>query len=194
MNEVYKPLQEIYQKLNIRDSAIYYQNKIKEYDLLVLNSKYNSLQEVINRDKKEEKKSSKNYIIRIFIGLGAIGCIIIYFFKRKAKNTEEILNSEPILPETYHHLIDLLEKKDPAFMFAFEKVYPKFRENLLAKNADLQQSEIEFCALLKIQLTTKEIAKYTFIETRTVQNKKYRLRKKFEIPSNLDIYIWINQF
>lgn len=59
MNEVYKPLQEIYQKLNIRDSAIYYQNKIKEYDLLVLNSKYNSLQEVINRDKKEEKSLQK---------------------------------------------------------------------------------------------------------------------------------------
>ncbi|WP_343609214.1 hypothetical protein [Chryseobacterium oranimense] len=214
MSEVYKSLQEIYHNLNIKDSATFYQNKIKEYDLQALSSKYNSLKEVINRDKKEEKKSLKNYLIWIFIGLGAISCIIIYFVKRKTKSTNDVLNSETsspipvlsetilsepvstetILPETYHHLIDLLEKKDPAFMFAFEKVYPKFRENLLAKNAELQLSEIEFCALLKIQLTTKEIAKYTFVEIRTVQNKKYKLRKKFEIPTNLDIYTWINQF
>lgn len=209
MNAVYKSLQEIYHNLNIKDSATFYQNKIKEYDLQALSSKYNSLQEVINRDKKEEKKPLKKYLVCIFIGLCAISCITIYFVKRKGKSTNEVFNSEtvspihllpesvstePILPETYHHLIDLLEKKDPAFMFAFEKVYPKFRENLLAKNAELQLSEIEFCALLKIQLTTKEIAKYTFIEIRTVQNKKYKLRKKFEIPTNLDIYTWINQF
>lgn len=193
MSEVYKPLQDMYQELGMKDSAAFYQNKIREYDLQVLNSKYNSLQEVINRDKKEEK-SSKNYLIWILLGLGIVGGVTYYFIRRKTKNASEILNTETILPETYHHLIDLLEKKDPAFMFAFEKVYPKFQENLLAKNSDLQQSEIEFCALLKMQLTTKEIAKYTFIETRTVQNKKYRLRKKFEIPSNLDIYIWINQF
>ncbi|MFC3157400.1 helix-turn-helix transcriptional regulator [Chryseobacterium arachidis] len=51
---------------------------------------------------------------------------------------------------------------------------------------------MEFCALLKLKLTTKEIAKYTFIETRTVQNKKYRLRKKLEIPQSVDIYNWID--
>jgi DNA-binding CsgD family transcriptional regulator len=194
MSEVYKPLLDIYQELGMKDSTAFYQNKIKEYDLQILNSKYNSLQEVINRDQKEDKKSSKNYTIWILISLGFLGGITYYFIRRKVKNKQELQNTDPILPEAYHHLIDLLEKKDPAFMFAFEKVYPKFRENLLAKNTDLQQSEIEFCALLKMQLTTKEIAKHTFIEPRTVQNKKYRLRKKFEIPSNLDIYIWINQF
>lgn len=194
MSEVYKPLQDIYQELGMKDSAAFYQTKIKEYDLQILNSKYNSLQEVINRDKKEEKKSSKNYFILILIGLGTLCGIAYYFIRKKNKSTEELSNTKPLLPETYHHLVDLLEKKDPAFIFAFEKEYPKFRENLLAKNSDLQQSEIEFCALLKMQLTTKEIARYTFIETRTVQNKKYRLRKKFEIPSNLDFYIWINQF
>ncbi|WP_294296360.1 LuxR C-terminal-related transcriptional regulator [uncultured Chryseobacterium sp.] len=77
-------------------------------------------------------------------------------------------------------------------MFAFESLFPEFSEKLLKINPELQQSEIEFCALLKLKLTTKEIAKYTFIETRTVQNKKYRLRKKLEIPHQVDIYHWID--
>ena len=89
--------------------------------------------------------------------------------------------------------MELLEKRDPAFIFAFENIYPDFSSKLLAKSTDLQQSEIEFCALLKMKLTTEEIAKISFIETRTVQNKKYRIRKKLDIPQNVDIYHWIDQ-
>ncbi|WP_435524705.1 helix-turn-helix transcriptional regulator [Chryseobacterium indoltheticum] len=44
-----------------------------------------------------------------------------------------------------------------------------------------------------MKLSTKDIARISFIETRTVQNKKYRIRKKLNIPQNADIYQWIDQ-
>lgn len=195
-NQIYHSLKEIYDILNVKDSADFYKNKIEQYELKALKSKYNSLQEVINKDKKEQKEEQNplwHWMIPAFALIG----VAFFIAKRKNKKvdieTEIETKPEINLSETYHDLIELLEKRDPAFMFAFEKVFPDFSVNLLAKNAELQQSEIEFCALLKLKLTTKEIAKISFIETRTVQNKKYRIRKKLDIPQNVDIYHWIDQ-
>jgi len=195
-NQIYHSLKEIYDILNIKDSADFYKNKIEQYELKALKSKYNSLQEVINKDKKEQKEEQNSFWYWMIPAFALIG-VAFFIAKRKNKKvdieTEIETKPEINLSETYHDLIELLEKRDPAFMFAFEKVFPDFSVNLLTKNAELQQSEIEFCALLKLKLTTKEIAKISFIETRTVQNKKYRIRKKLDIPQNVDIYHWIDQ-
>ncbi|GAA5089133.1 hypothetical protein GCM10023210_13570 [Chryseobacterium ginsengisoli] len=190
INNIHKSLREIYQLTNQKDSADFYENKIKQYDLQMLQSKYNSLQEVISKDKQEQNKSSNRnlFLLGISSVLAIAASLFLYFKFKKKKNVEINQN----LQETYNQLIELIKNNDPSFMFAFENVFPEFSGKLLKLNPELQQSEIEFCALLKLKLTTKEIAKYTFIETRTVQNKKYRLRKKFEIPQSIDIYNWID--
>ena len=189
-SNIYKALQDIYNKTENKDSADYYQQKLKQLDLNILQSKYNSLQKVIEKEKIEEDENSSEKLL--FFGIAftillAVFGFFIYKFKRKNKK-EADLN----LQETYNQLITLVKNKDESFMFAFENIFPQFSNKLLNINSDLQQSEIEFCALLKLKLTTKEIAQYTFIETRTVQNKKYRIRKKLEIPANEDIYQFID--
>ncbi len=198
INSIYKSLKEIYLQQNQKDSADFYENKMKQYYLQMLQSKYNSLQEVISKEEQEQSSHRKLLLLGILLAL-VLGISLFLFFKFKKKNTAEEpektnVESQPTtnLHETYKSLISLLENHDPGFMFAFESVFPGFSEKLLKISPDLQQSELEFCALLKLKLTTKEIAKYTFIETRTVQNKKYRLRKKLEIPQQLDIYYWID--
>ncbi|AYN02324.1 tetratricopeptide repeat protein [Chryseobacterium sp. 3008163] len=189
-SNIYTALQEIYNKTGKIDSAEYYQQKLKQLDLNILQSKYNSLQKVIEKEKIEDNQKDSQkivfWIIAFAVLIGTFG-FIIFKYKRKSKKAED-LN----LQETYKHLINLVKNKDESFLFAFENIFPLFSNKLLKINPDLQQSEIEFCALLKIKLTTKEIAQYTFIETRTVQNKKYRLRKKLEIPANDDIYQFID--
>lgn len=189
-SNIYTALQEIYTKTGRKDSADYYQQKLKQLDLNILQSKYNSLQKVIEKEKiEDDQKDSQKiffWIIAFVVLIGAFG-LIIFKFRKKSKKAQD-LN----LQETYNHLITLVKNKDESFLFAFENIFPQFSNKLLKINPDLQQSEIEFCALLKIKLTTKEIAQYTFIETRTVQNKKYRLRKKLEIPATEDIYQFID--
>ena len=189
-SNIYTALQEIYAKTKNKDSADYYQQKLKQLDLNILQSKYNSLQKVIEKEKIEEDENSSQkllFFVLAFIVLVAVFGFFMYIFKRKNKK-ETDLN----LQETYSQLITLVKNKDESFMFTFENIFPQFSSKLLNINSDLQQSEIEFCALLKLKLTTKEIAQYTFIETRTVQNKKYRIRKKLEIPANEDIYQFID--
>ncbi|WP_415326927.1 tetratricopeptide repeat protein [Chryseobacterium sp. MMS23-Vi53] len=190
INNIHKSLEEIYRENNQKDSADFYENKIKQYEFQTLQSKYNSLQEVISKDTQEQNQlSNKTLLLWGLSFVLLIGISLFLYFKFKKKKTEETNQN---LHETYKHLIGLIQNNDPSFMFAFENVFPEFSDKLLKINPELQQSEIEFCALLKLKLTTKEIAKYTFIETRTVQNKKYRLRKKFEIPQSVDIYNWID--
>jgi len=189
-SNIYNALHDIYTKTQIKDSADYYQQKLKQLDLNILQSKYNSLQKVIEKEKMEDNQKDSQkiifWIIAFVVLIGTSG-FIIFRYKRKSKKEQDFN-----LQEKYNHLINLVKNKDESFLFAFENIFPQFSNKLLKINPDLQQSEIEFCALLKIKLTTKEIAQYTFIETRTVQNKKYRLRKKLEIPANEDIYQFID--
>lgn len=201
LNSIYKSLKEIYLTKNQKDSAEFYENKIKQNDLQMLQSKYNSLQEVMSKDQEEQKHSFNKRLLLLGISLVSVSLIFIFLFFRLRNNGNKNIETANVdskpkqnayLHETYKNLIALLENNDPGFMFAFENAFPEFSERLLKIHPDLQQSEIEFCALLKLKLSTKEIAKYTFIETRTVQNKKYRLRKKLDIPQQTDIYHWID--
>lgn len=60
----------------------------------------------------------------------------------------------------------------------FSKVHPNFYENLLQKNKDITQSELRTAALLKMNLSTREIASITGVNIRSVDQTKYRLKKK----------------
>jgi DNA-binding CsgD family transcriptional regulator len=71
-------------------------------------------------------------------------------------------------------------------------LYPDFENKLLDINPKLTNSELEFCAFLRLNFSSKEIANYTFISVRTVQNKKYRLRNKLKIPNETDTYVFFN--
>ena len=92
--------------------------------------------------------------------------------------------------QSYSALIEMVKTNDPAFFSAFQEIFPDFFKKLSDINPNLVLSEIEFCALLKLNLSTKDIARYRFIEPRTVQNKKYRIRKRLNIPNDMDIYHW----
>lgn len=42
-------------------------------------------------------------------------------------------------------------------------------------------------------MTTKEIATCIFVTPKAIQNRKNRIRKKLNIPSEFDIYKWFNE-
>jgi len=184
--DIYSNLVEVYNLLDMKDSAIYYDNKLKELEISSLQKKYSSLQLIINKDLNEETNNRNNWVIGLILFLLTSFAIIFFYLKKKQKGKRK----NPV--ETYHTLIEMVKANDPGFMFAFDQNFPQFSSQLLKINNKLTNSEIEFCALLKLNLSTKEIAKYRFIEHRTVQNKKHRIRKRLNIPSSADIYNWFN--
>lgn len=95
--------------------------------------------------------------------------------------------------DAFEEITTLAKNNDSAFLSRFREVYPDFCDNIQEICPDIQNSELTFCAYLKLNFSTKEIAAYTFIATKSVQNRKNRIRKRLNIPPGEDIYIWISK-
>ena len=89
-------------------------------------------------------------------------------------------------------IIVLAKENSPRLLNKFRLVHPDFFERISVIQPNLKNSELIFCIYLKLNLTTKEIATYTFVTPKAIQNRKNRLRKKLSIPSEMDIYKWFN--
>ena len=84
-----------------------------------------------------------------------------------------------------------IEKDWGEFRLLFENVNTGFLENLKALNASLSKNEEKLCIMLKLKMSTKEIASMTNVDPHSVTVARYRIRKKLGLLSeqNLDDYI-----
>ncbi|HIB8181715.1 TPA: hypothetical protein ACWX1I_003125 [Elizabethkingia anophelis] len=90
------------------------------------------------------------------------------------------------------NLIELAKKNDSSFINRFEEIYPDFYPKLKQINPNIEKSEFLFCALLKLNFSSKEIANYTDVLHSSVQQRKRRLRRRLNIPGNADLYTFFN--
>ena len=124
--------------------------------------------------------------------------IMIYLIWRKSRTKQNNAGhtAQPELKTDIHHeeLRELAIGNDPFFLERFQELYPDFTRRLLHEHPTLLKSEFSFCAMIFLNFSSKEIATYTFIQHRSVQTKKSRLRKKMQLPSSADLYEYIQSF
>ncbi|PQA91224.1 hypothetical protein B0A69_18225 [Chryseobacterium shigense] len=108
--------------------------------------------------------------------------------KKKSLKTETNTLKSHVYEKKLLEVMELAQKNDSSFLMKFKELNPEFIKNLLIINPDLENSELAFCALLKLHFTSKEIADYTFVQHKSIQQKKYRIRKKLNIEGDQDIY------
>jgi tetratricopeptide (TPR) repeat protein/DNA-binding CsgD family transcriptional regulator len=70
-----------------------------------------------------------------------------------------------------------------AFERQFELVHHDFIRSLSQRCPALTKTELKVCALLRINLTTKEIANILSTSTKTIDAHRYYIRRKLDIPS-----------
>lgn len=80
------------------------------------------------------------------------------------------------------------------FRDSFESVHHHFYENLGLKYPNLTMKEMRLCSLLRLGLSTKEIADITFKEIRSVESARNRLRKKLQIDQTEDLQKFLMNF
>jgi DNA-binding CsgD family transcriptional regulator len=70
------------------------------------------------------------------------------------------------------------------FETRFNSLNPNFESNLLTHFPALSKNDIQFCALLKLNLSYKEIASLLQISYESAVTKKYRIKKKMGISDD----------
>lgn len=69
------------------------------------------------------------------------------------------------------------------FKSHFESVHKEFFGNLRERGNCLTQTDLQLCAYIKLNLSTKEISRLMNITPESVNTHRYRLRKKFKLPA-----------
>ena len=79
-------------------------------------------------------------------------------------------------------------KEEQEFMRKLEEVNASFFRNLTERVPGLSEKEKKLCALLRLRLSSKEIASVTNITSKSVDMNRYRLRKKLNLTAEQDLY------
>lgn len=75
-----------------------------------------------------------------------------------------------------------------SFYSNFEKIYPNFSNALKKISPNISANELKLCALIRLNLSSKEIGQLLNITQDSVNKARYRLRKKLGLTSNDDIF------
>lgn len=95
--------------------------------------------------------------------------------KRKLTKVASMLNSG-LNTETWNE-----------FSNYFKETHKDFTDKLDKTPDKLTKTEQKICRLIKLNMTTKEIASFTFTSTRTIEKHKSNIRKKFNLNSKIDL-------
>lgn len=217
ISENYGRYTKIYSKLDTKDSIIKYQNLQQSYkDSLAIQSQKKlkeSFKYMVSKSEHENNQLEQNRQILIWsaiIGVLVVLFIIIYykrinnalrhmtmikekdFEKDLIQKSTEIQHLKHQISTSYDELIEMAKKDNPLFVNFFRELYPVFYQKLKDVQPNLTILEQKICFYLKLKFTTTEIADYTFVSVKAIQNRKNRLRKRLFIEDGKDIYDWMD--
>lgn len=156
-------------------------------------------------EEKEEQKKDEKFQLYIIIIFAILASVLTFYLLRKnnlkkqrqkdkiihEKQQEADLLKKKVNPVIFNEVKELAKNADPFFLTRFKEVYPEFYENLTSQYPSLTSNELKFCALLRLNLSNKEISLYENLSIRTVETRRYRLRKKLNFASDTDFNKWI---
>lgn len=87
---------------------------------------------------------------------------------------------------------DLKISANTAFWDEFEKIFTELNEtffdNLKEEYPELTANDLKHCALVRLNMSVKDVALLLGISPRGVETTRYRLRKKFILHRNVSLY------
>lgn len=100
----------------------------------------------------------------------------------------------------YQRLRDLMEstREDPAdwvrFESYFNSAHQNFTDRLRHQYADLTTGDLRICCLLRMNLSTKEIASLMNVSVRAIELRRYRLRKRLSLDGETNLVDFLMNF
>lgn len=76
----------------------------------------------------------------------------------------------------------------------FDLIHKQFFRHLRQQYPSLTSTDLKFCAFLRLNLSTKDIARFTGLTVRGVEGARHRLRKKLQIPEDRSLTEFLIDF
>lgn len=152
-----------------------------------------------NNRKKQKKLLAKEAIIRKNMELLEMKHEEVELLKKRVEAEKAFIMEKEeeaeVLKRKINNITDelkeLAQDNDPLLLSKFQEAYPEIINKLLSINPGLTQPDLVFCIYLWLGFSSKEIANYTFTQHRSMQTKKNRLRKKLDLSSEVDLYLFL---
>ncbi|HAY3552187.1 tetratricopeptide repeat protein [Elizabethkingia meningoseptica] len=209
----YKVLADFYmnRESNIEESNQYLRKHQKLKDELDAENKELielALNHILELKENEHQNRYTGYVYVMMVGTVLFSGISVISYKhiRKQKlllkEKEELFSEMEAITEElekkiegdkFNNLIALAKKNSPEFIILFKELYPGFITALKNRNPKIRSSELAFCAMAYLNFSTKDIAVYTSVTVHAVEMRKSRLRKKYNVPSDIDFNIWMRK-
>ena len=179
----------IISKLKEKDKIEEYQENIERYntqqkmlenELKMTHEANLKLEKEIENKEKEQKKIALNIIRKNEI----LSELKTGIEKLKSKPEGELKHSD--LNSLKITIIESLntDKERKSFDKYIKEINNSFYQNLENKYPDLTENEKKLCSLLRLKLSSKEIASILNITPKSVEVSRYRLRKKMNFKKN----------
>jgi len=108
---------------------------------------------------------------------------------KKSSNTEDIKSAINLIDTNLNN-----NKDWKFFKQAFNNVDKDFLDKIKLEHPDLTPNDLRFCAYLRLNLSSKEIAPLLNISTKSVETKRYRLRKRLKLNHDDSLVNYILKF
>jgi len=176
-------------KLKERDKIEEHQESIEKYnsqqkllmnELKIINAENSKLEKEIEAREKEQKKIALNIIRKneILSDLKSN----IENLKSKDEDTlkySDLNNLKVVIIESLN-----IDKERKTFEKYIKDINNNFYKNLELKYPNLTENEKKLCSLLRLKLSSKEIASILNITPKSVEVNRYRLRKKINFKKD----------
>lgn len=159
----------------------------KPFDTLELRARVASVMRIVNFY-KAELNTKNNELLSLSLQLSENSILFEKMLAEISEITETLPDSEKIAKEKIIAIRQAIRcRVNEATWKQFEEhflaVHPGYFSRLLEKHPDLTKSELKLCALLSLNLDTKEIAAILSQEYDSVRVSRTRLRKKLNLDN-----------
>lgn len=141
---------------------------------------------LILKNNENEKRLAENQLLNLSLSVKQKSELLEDISKKlkikdmKNKGDEQSLHE--IISQISSHKTGLNE--NTLFNEKFSSLHPNFFKSLKEKYPTLTKTEMNFCALIKIHLTGKQIATMLNVGPEAVRKTRYRIRKKMHLDAD----------
>lgn len=167
----------------------------------------NTLNTIVNKKTTEVKETKTKSIIITSLSIFA-GLFASFFLYKKLKKSklekektthlleqkkQENTKLESKINDSFANLIMLAKENSPNFYVRFSEVYPEITRILSKEYPQLSNFEKSFLAMIYLNFSNKELATIESVSLKTIEIRKYRIRKKCNLDIGKDLKEWLHE-